>query len=508
MAEKPVVIRSLPGIKRDGTEFEGDNYTDAQWCRFQRGLPRKMMGYQGITSTVPEKTYGMSSFSANGTQYLHLGSATALTQIRANSQGLFTGQSDRTPAGLVNSVDNLWQFDLMFDAVGSNVNYLIAHAAPNLGDISSTTETNVWYGEVDGTGALTDTGAVEESGGIVVLSPYLLKFGNSGHVSVSVPNDPTDFSGAGSNPDIWATGQKIVRGMPLRGGGSGPSGIFWSLDSVIRATFVGDTAVFAFDTISSESSILSSQSVVEYDGIYFWCGVDRFLMFNGVVREVPNQLNLNYFFDNINYTYAQKVFGFKVPRWGEIWWCYPRGSATECTHAVIFNVRENTWYDTQLPGTGRSSAVYAKVYRRPFMTDVQLAGSTYTLWQHEIGVDAINGSSVQPVRSYFQTADLSMLTNDNATDKSLRVAYIEPDFVQVGDMTVEVTGRANARAPIQPGEIFTFPDVAADAAEQVVRVKEVRRLMRFKFESNTANGNYQMGQCIAHIEEADGRITS
>jgi hypothetical protein len=31
--------------------------------------------------------------------------------------------------------------------------------------------------------------------------------------------------------------------------------------------------------------------------------------------------------------------------------------------------------------------------------------------------------------------------------------------------------------------------------------------MRFKFTSNALNGDYQMGDCIAHIEPADGRVT-
>ena len=44
MAEKIVQIRSGPGIKRDGTKFEGDSYVDGQWVRWQRGLPRKMGG--------------------------------------------------------------------------------------------------------------------------------------------------------------------------------------------------------------------------------------------------------------------------------------------------------------------------------------------------------------------------------------------------------------------------------------------------------------------------------
>ena len=31
MAELPVKIRSAPGIKRDGTVLEGENYIDGQW---------------------------------------------------------------------------------------------------------------------------------------------------------------------------------------------------------------------------------------------------------------------------------------------------------------------------------------------------------------------------------------------------------------------------------------------------------------------------------------------
>ena len=46
MPTTPLIIRSQPGIKRDGTQFEGDFYVDGQWVRFQRGLPRKIGGYR------------------------------------------------------------------------------------------------------------------------------------------------------------------------------------------------------------------------------------------------------------------------------------------------------------------------------------------------------------------------------------------------------------------------------------------------------------------------------
>ncbi len=182
-------------------------------------------------------------------------------------------------------------------------------------------------------------------------------------------------------------------------------------------------------------------------------------------------------------------------------------SATECTHAVILNVREGTWYDTELPGAGRSAGLYAKVYNKPFMVDVDLTATGYTLWQHETGTDAILGPMVEPIPSHFTTGEISMLTDAQAKDRALRVARVEPDFVQSGDLTITVTGRANARAPQQLSELFTFPDVATSAAEQVVSLREVRRLMQFRFASNAANGDYQMGQPLAFVAPADARYT-
>lgn len=504
MAEAPTIIISQPGIKRDGTQFEGENYVDGQWCRFQRGRPRKIAGYQSVTSTMPELVRGMRNDANNGNQYLHAGGASTLTQIVMNAQGQITGQNARIPAGFANSINNLWQFDRMRDLVGA-ARKLIAHGAPNLAAIDSTVEVPIYYGDLSGAAVLTNSGMNQQSGGVLVLAPYLLTFGNNGRVDASPINDPTLTAGS-----AFVTNSKLVYGQPIRGNGTGPGGLLWSLDALVRVTFLDAalTVPFAFDELTVQSSLLSSQGIIDYDGIQYWPGVDRFLMFNGVVREIPNQMNLNWFFDNLNFAQRQKVFAYKVPRFGEIWWCYPRGSAVECTHAVIYNVRENTWYDTTLPDGGRCAGYFTSVYERPFMVDLVPVATLFTLWQHETGVDKIDGSSVQPVRSYFETAEIAMMTSATPQNKSIRVGRIEPDFVQTGDLTVQTTGRANARAPEQAGETFTFPDVASTPEQETVPMKEVRRLMRFRFESNTAGGDYQMGQCLAHVEPADGRITS
>ena len=608
MPESTIILKSNPGIKRDGTKFEGDFYVDGQWVRWQRGLPRKIGGYKSTQKYLTEISRGFSTYTQMKYIYCHSGSSSTLERFTLDSTGNSSIVTNRTPlatnavgtvtltggaagsvddikvggvsimsapvpfstnlsttatnvasnitaAGLgytasavgavititasatgsvyngeitvtattittsktdasggsdalVTSDENMWMFDYQYDS-STNQNYLIAHVAPNMDCICNSAGGQIFFGEVLGTGDLLSVNLPPDAnatGGIVSLHPYLFYYGTDGIIGWSVPGEPTnltDLAGGAGLARVW--GQKIIKGLPLRAGsGSAPAGIFWAFDAVIRATFTGGDNIFQFDVVATDTSIMSPNSVVDYDGVFFWAGVDRFLMFNGVVREVPNQMNLNYFFDGLNRRASSKVFAFKVPRYGEIWWCYPRGDATECTHAVIYNTRENTWYDTELPNYGRSAGQFNNSFAAPILTGVQGSGGDYRVWVHEQGVDELDGSNINPIKSYFETADLSNIVQGR--NEYLRITRIEPDFVQVGPMSVQVTGRANARAPEVYSTLFTFPESATTPQEQIVMLKEQRRELRVRFESNSVYGDYQMGQIIGHISSGDKTV--
>jgi hypothetical protein len=244
---------------------------------------------------------------------------------------------------------------------------------------------------------------VQVSGGVIALHPYVFAYGNNGLIQNSSAGDVNDWVSADANATNVASG-KIVKGLPVRGGSNSPSGLFWSLDSLIRVSYSpttitsGTTAVtqyWRYDIISSQSSILSSQSVIEYDGIYYWCGVDRFLMYNGVVKEVPNNMNQNWFFDNLNYAQRQKIYATKVPRFGEIWWFYPRGDSQECNDAIIYNVRENTWYDAgSAEGARRSAGYFSQVFHYPVNAgnEVNATGALNTFTITDAGSGYTNGT--------------------------------------------------------------------------------------------------------------------
>lgn len=414
MAPRPVHIQSKPGIKRDGTIFEGDFYVDGQWVRFQRGLPRKMWGYKQILNTLGGASRGMYTYPYNGLLYTFSGSSGLFEMVTIDSDGVGSSPYDRTPAGVTYNLANMWSIDALYDTA-TNATAIFAHPAPNLYDISSSTDTTIYAGDITSTSALTAlAGSPQISGGILALHPYLIAFGNNGYVAWSAPGDPTTWSGSGSG-EARITAQKIVAGINTRGGaGNSPSAILWSLDSVIRMSFTGTAgAEFSFDTISDESSILSQQSVIEYDGVYYWCGTDRFLSYNGVVREVPNNLNLNFFFDNLNYYQRQKVFATKVPRWGEIWWCFPFGDSEECNHAVVYNIREGTWYDTALPNLGRSNGQYPRVFQYPLMVGSTTINSIRTL-------SSLTGGSLYTNGTYFNVPTVNT-TNINGSGATFNV---------------------------------------------------------------------------------------
>ena len=330
-------------------------------------------------------------------------------------------------------------------------------------------------------------------------------------------NTTTIATGAGN---ARVASQKLVQGVALRGGaGNSPSALLWSVDALLRMTFVGGEQVFQFDTISPTSSILAANSVIEFDGVYYWVGSDRFLLFNGVVRELPNDLNINWFFDNLNRAWANRVFAFKVPRYSEIWWCFPFGDSTECNYAIIYNIRENTWYDTKLPNGGRSAGEFMSTFGKPLLAGqeplltttttgtappVTTTTTSYRIWQHETGVDEVDVTQVYPVESYFETAPFSLITQPQGKLKSLRIALIEPDFVQKGAMELTIVGQANARSGIVTSDLRTFPETIAVPSDQVVMTKDERRIVRFRFRSNVFGGDYQLGKIVAHVEETDG----
>jgi hypothetical protein len=200
----------------------------------------------------------------------------------------------------------------------------------------------------------------------------------------------------------------------------------------------------------------------------------------------------------------------KVPRYGEIWWYYPRGQATECTDAVIYNIREKCWYDAgKALGARRSAGYFSDVFTKPIWADnVSNSTGNNTLWIHESGVNQTSLTNVNAINSSFETnvlgAAAGLVGSAQGSGDNLwtRLDRVEPDFVQNNTMSLVVTGKGYADDVDISSDQYLF-----DPTTLKIDLKEQRREMRLKFTSNVVNGDYFMGRVVLNIETGDVRGT-
>lgn len=474
-------------------------------------------GYANPTTYYVTATNGSTTFTLS-TSF----GGTAVTTTAGTPTGVtFTATASMSKVGLFTAAATT-NTTATLTLAATNVRVGAGQSVSGTGIPSGTTVVSVLGAAVTMSAAATGSASIVAtfdnniavSGGCVVLHPYLFVYGNNGLIQNSSAGDFANWVSADANANNVATG-KIVKGLPIRGGSTSPSGLFWAADALIRVSFQpssvgGVNYYWAYDLVSSQTSIMSSSSVIEYDGIYYWCGVDRFLMYGGQVQEIPNNLNQNYFFDNVNMVQRQKVWATKVPRYGEIWWFYPKGDATECTDAIIYNVREKTWYDAgEALGARRSAGVFSEVFPKPLWAgnDVNSAG-TYTLWQHETGYDDINLTAVTAIESFFETNSIGtmggLVGSQSQPGDNLwtRLERVEPDFVQTGTMSVIVTGEGYADDTTVESEPYPFT-----SSTLKIDMREQRREMRLRFISNEAGGTYQTGRVLLSMTTGDTRGT-
>lgn len=612
------IVGNVAGISRgvyispqDGFNFVYSGYSD--------GLQLTTMDNDGVGSGIVP--IALNSFTASG---LNLWKFDTFTDTSGTSQaflvthpGLNLSEIDNTvntPVlyGAING-STMSQIGVFTDTITSTGTATVTIAAANVliaagqtvtgtGVPANTTVVSIVSTTVVLSNAVpasvvvaTFNNNVSVSGGVVVLHPYVFVYGTDGLIRNCSAGNLSDWVSSDSNEENVATG-KIVAALPVRGGTNSPSGLFWATDSLIRVSYapttinVGATSVTQFwryDILSSQTSILSSQCVIEYDGIYYWIGVDRFMLYNGVVKEIPNTFNQNYFFDNLNYNQRQKVWATKVPRYGEVWWYYPRGDSTECNDVIIYNIRENCWYDLgTAPGARRSAGYFSQVFRYPtaagWETNAQggvnsvaitNAGSSYTngtyayipltggsgtgatatvtvaggvvtvvavmnqglnyvvgdflsasavslggtgsgfqievnntetfvsLWQHEVGTDAVQGTTSAAIESYFETNDLGWVSGGPSEaaavgeNRWIHIERVEPDFVLSGTMSLYVTGRPFAQSQDKTSDAYVF-----DANTSKIDMREQRREARLLFVSNESGGDYQMGRVLLNAD--------
>lgn len=365
---------------------------------------------------------------------------------------------------------------------------------------------------------------VKVSGGICAVGPFMFAYGNNGLIRNSDVNNPSSwfsltnqasvYRNSGLANDVNVGTSKIVKGLPYRGIGTKYAALFWSLDSLIMATFVGAPSVFDYTIISSSVTIIAAHSAIEVYGLYYWIGDNRFYVYaGGQIQEVPNEVNRNWFFNSINPVRQHIIWASINPQYNEIWWFFPKDDSYECNHALIYNYIDRTWYDTPIT---RGAGFYAGVYNHPVwasnvVTETPYQGYDYNL--HEVGVNAVGYTGViSAIYSSITTADIGVTSSaavasiknpSGALQNLTQIIRIEPDGQSSGAWSVDVIGTIWARQTLS--NTTTYADAITPDVEHF-DLREQWRMMYLKFYNNEIDGDWYMGNTLisANIGDCEG----
>ena len=434
-----------PGIQRDGTDFQDEYCIDGQWIRFVGGKIKKMNGQQelvvqGVDPGIVNNTIYLDAQYCQGNRLFFV----SQFEIR---WGLVSNQYNITNIAtlltIANSPETTWQSVRFIRDQVACIAFLKTSNASNMSNENG--GLLYWKQLTDNENLVNaDIGGVANiaSGGILYSNPCLYLYGNNGTIVRSRTNDPLNFEGEDSGV-YNISADKLIFGANIRGGSNAPSLLFWTANSVIYLTNVADGNLpvdFQKEVITNNSSLMSSRAIIQYDSLFFWLGTDRVFVYNGIVDSVPNTVNLEYFFDNVDLNKRQKIFGYKIARYGELRWAYPEKAYADnpnigCTRELVYNVRENSWYDTVIQ---RDCAVVFETTGDIFSYGdacsnypLNLDNSYKRIWKHEVGVSEIRGKGAILERILGGTASSNTgVSNDNAAGGNPQNAFTEPPSVQ------------------------------------------------------------------------------
>lgn len=573
----PIIYK--PGILRDGSPFQGSYCTKGQWVRFFRGQPQNIGGMKNYVlyiQTIPEllppsstPTAALIYYDSDGNKHILVGVSLVTQEHRYSViDATYNNIGSQTLTyfkKFTNPTNTLTQFVVVISIINNvKTELILSLGMKNYSDINSNEAVSTILAKKD-TGEFwtikfkadpvknqneefkqpipTEDNFIfkEATGGMLYVGNRLFYYGNNGLVRWSSgsqeklnkkTNITCPFLFFEDKYSINISTDKVIYGAEWRGGVNSPTIIFWTLGSVVLITNTTgsnnqviddpDDLSFSRKVLSRDSSILSSNSVVEYDGIFYWPGTQRFFVFNGVVLPLENNLNRQTFFDSLDMSKRQRVFGVKNVSRDEIWWFYPekgKDANVGCTRAVIYNVVDNTWYDTDIEraagyfdNTGGNMYTVGKNFS-PYEGD----NNSY-VWEHEVGNDQVNlykdvEEQVLPIPSFFTTPIISYATFNPqkqvaGIDYNIAIERIEPNIVATEKikMTVSInTYKYPASTPVITTYDLTEDGELENIIRPAINERKQGRNINFTFKSEGIGSGYQMGTTFVLAEIDDGR---
>jgi len=274
---------------------------------------------------------------------------------------------------------------------------------------------------VDPNGFVVLLGTTEADGD---FNPMLVRWSDQGNARSWVPDNN---SLAGENS--LRVGSRIVAGKATR-----QQNLLFTDTSLYSMQFVGGTEVFSFALIASGCGLIARFAAAEINGISFWMSGDgNFYIFQGAIPQIIDCPLRDDVYNNLNAAQKSKIYAGVNSKYSEIWWFYPRGENTECSHYVAYNWVENYWTQGELP---RTTWVRDGVFSNPIGFGVD-----HIVYKHELGHLA-DGMTMS---WSLETGIADIEDGNNLT----AISEFRCDHAyQVGDIKISFEFRENAIGPV------------------------------------------------------------
>lgn len=431
---EPLSLTLPAGQWRQGTELQAaGRWYDNQYWRFSEGVRRPMKGWAtglaGTLSGTPRAAHAWldndeARFAAFGTTsklYAHDG----------------TTLDDITPSGFTSTTG--WSLD-------------------NFGEVLVACDGETIYEWQPGGGgdATAVAGAPDAKAIFVTEEKFLIALGIDGDPrAFGWPDQatlttwtPTAINQAGDLP-IHATGL-LVCGLKIRG-----SSLLFTTEGLHRLEYRGLPDVYGSEHIANGCGIIGPHAKVGFGSTAYWMGKGGFWSYSGYLEQIPCEISDDVF-SNLNTTYQHLCWAEYFPLFGEVWFYYPRGSATECSHAAIYSTRENHWTHTPM---ARLCGFGPDVFGWP----VRVNGSGAML-KHETGWE-------------FDGEVRKLVSGPVQVGNGGRVAYLDeiwPDEKTQGDCQVYLHVREAPNAT----EVTLGPYTATDRMGIMTTARQIRFELR------------------------------
>lgn len=286
----------------------------------------------------------------------------------------------------------------------------------------------------------------------------------------------------------------------------------WTDSALFSIQFLGAPLVWGSQILADNISIAGPNAVAVASSKTYWMGIDKFYIYDGVVKTLNCDLR-RYIFNDINLYQNFQIFAGTNEGFNEIWWFYCSESSSTIDRYVVFNYAENNgqgvWYYGTMARTAWSDSGLRQY--------PQAATYSNNIVDHERGVDDNVSGTPAAINAYIESAEFDIQDGHN-----LGYVYrVLPDITFDGSETSSPAVTMTLIPMMNSGSGYNNPQSnSGSSSASVVRtstttieqftgqvyVRVRGRQMIFKVESNQLGCAWQLGAPRIDIRQ-DGRAT-